>query len=248
MIDVLLARGGFSDDTALLRLHHAADLSVRTVEASLAGVGLDDVAPTRRSAPACVLFCASGDLTPVDPRVIASLTDLSEARLDVMFVGCVRLAHGAPGWSQAVSRLLAAGAQDVISLHDEPLELMARIAAKVRRVRREREAAGEILPASIEHRPHVDVRRRELVGPGGRVELTAKEATVLEALAMTDGVVPRDALAATLWTGRWSGTPKAIDMHIANLRRKLPQACGDAWRIETVRGAGFVLTPSGEAA
>ena len=58
MTDVLLARGGFGDDTTLLRLHQAADLSVRTVAGSLVDICSDHVAPTHRSAPACVLFAA----------------------------------------------------------------------------------------------------------------------------------------------------------------------------------------------
>lgn len=33
-----------------------------------------------------------------------------------------------------------------------------------------------------------------------------------------------------------------VDMHIAKLRPKLRVATGGQWQIETVRGAGFVLT------
>lgn len=247
MTDVLLARGGFTDDTGLLRLHHAADLSVRTVGTSLIGVGSHDIAPAHREAPACVLFCAAGERGGLDGSVLATLERLSRQHPSVGFVGCVSLRHGDSGWAQAVSHLMTAGAEEVVSLHCEPLELMARVVARVRRVRRERQAGGTTPALAAGRRPRIDPGRRELVGSGGRVELTAKEVTVLEALATADGVVAREALAASLWTGRWSGTPKAIDMHIANLRRKLPQACGDAWRIDTVRGAGFVLTQTEEA-
>lgn len=242
MTDVLLARGGFTDDTGLLRLHHASDLSVRTVGTSLVGVGSHDIAPPHRVAPACVLFCAADERGSLDGQVLATLERLSGEHPSVGFVGCVPLRHGDADWAQAVARLMTSGAEEVVSLHSEPLELMARVAARVRRVRRERRATDPLSSSDVERRPHIDVGRRELVGSDGRVELTAKEVTVLEALAAADGVVAREALAASLWTGRWSGTPKAIDMHIANLRRKLPQACGDSWRIDTVRGAGFVLT------
>lgn len=248
MTDVLLARGGFTDDTGLLRLHHAADLSVRTVGTSLTGVSAYDIAPFHRMPPACVLFSAGTEHDDLDGQVLRTLELLSAQHPWTAFVACVTSRHGAVGWAAAVSRLLASGADEVVSLHDEPLELMARLAARVRRVRHQRPTEGVTWTSGRAHRPRLDVERRELVGAGGRVELTAKEVTVLGALAAADGVVARDALAASLWTGHWSGTPKAIDMHIANLRRKLPQACGDTWRIDTVRGAGFVLTQTEDAA
>ena len=238
MTDVLLARGGFGDDTTLLRLHQAADLSVRTVAGSLVDICSDHVAPTHRSAPACVLFAAGRAGEPLDADVLEALCRLTERHPKTAFVAAVAFGDATAQRSGVVAQLLLAGADDVVLLDGDPAELGARVAARVRRVTRER---GEALTASA--RPWVDVRRREAVGGRGRVELTAKEAMVLEMLTASDGVVLRDDIGAALWTGHWSGTPKAIDMHVANLRRKLPHVCGEAWRIETVRGAGFVLAP-----
>lgn len=238
MTDVLLVRGGFGDDTALLRLHQAADLSVRTVAGTLVDLRPDHVAPAHRSAPACVLFAAGGEGTPVDHDVLEALGRLADEHADTAFVAGVEFDGAATGQAEVVAQLLQAGADDVVLLDGDPVELAARVAARVRRVTRER---GEAFVSSA--RPWVDVRRRELVGIYGRVELTAKEAMVLEMLTTSDGVVLRGDIGAALWTGHWSGTPKAIDMHVANLRRKLPRVCGDAWRIETVRGAGFVFAP-----
>ena len=87
-----------------------------------------------------------------------------------------------------------------------------------------------------------DAARRELVGASGRAVMTAKEAIVMGVLVGRDDVVSRAEFEAALWTGQWRGTPKAVDMHIAKLRPKLRVATGGQWQIETVRGAGFVLT------
>ena len=63
-----------------------------------------------------------------------------------------------------------------------------------------------------------------------------------------DDVVSRAEFEAALWTGQWRGTPKAVDMHIAKLRPKVRATTGGQWQIETVRGAGFVLTPCPDGA
>ncbi|WP_040015138.1 hypothetical protein, partial [Dermacoccus sp. Ellin185] len=55
MNDVLVARGGFGDDTALMRMSHAAHLSVRTVEGTLETVTPESVG----TATACIVFAAN---------------------------------------------------------------------------------------------------------------------------------------------------------------------------------------------
>jgi DNA-binding response OmpR family regulator len=54
-------------------------------------------------------------------------------------------------------------------------------------------------------------------------------------------VVQREAIFRELWGGEWYGSPKAIDVHVAALRRKL----GDAAWIETSRSVGFRLREPG---
>ena len=42
-----------------------------------------------------------------------------------------------------------------------------------------------------------------------------------------------------VWDEHWSGATKTLDVHVANLRRKLADA-GDRWdRISTLRGYGY---------
>ena len=94
---------------------------------------------------------------------------------------------------------------------------------------------------SQQPRPVLNVDRRVLTGPNGSAQLTAKEALVMHLLVEASGVVLRQQLAQAIWTQGWEGTPKAIDMHVANLRKKLRDVTGGAWRITAIRGAGFVL-------
>lgn len=247
MTDVLLARGDFADDTALLRLHHAAGLSVRTVEAPLAGLDSAQIASSRRSRPACIVFAVGDGRSLVTGGVLDAVARLRAQNPDLGFLGVIdgAAAIDDADRSRANASVLDAGADDVVRLDLPPCELAARVTAVVRRARRMQGASASSLSAGDAQRPAVDASRRELVGGRACVSLTAKESTLMSALIGCQGVVARSDLGAQLWTGTWSGTAKAIDMHVSNLRRKLVAASGDQWRIETVRGVGFTLVDAG---
>lgn len=248
MTDVLLARGGFVDDTALLRVHHDAGLEVRTVGASVAELSAADIAPEARSGAAVVVFSVRLVDGQVPGHVAENLAELSAAFPNVGFLAVLESVDAGAARVRASVTLYEAGADDVFSLRLDPVELSARVCACVRKVRRRgripapvvRPGAGRQTDSSPS-RPMVDPDRRELRGSAGTVALTGKELIILSTLVSSGGVVRREHLGDLLWTGQWSGTRKAIDMHVANLRRKLPQACAQEWRIETVRGEGFVL-------
>ena len=73
------------------------------------------------------------------------------------------------------------------------------------------------------------------------IPLTAKEFEILTLLLRNaDRIVSRETLAREVWNGMRRATPmdNVIDVHIANLRRKLRD---DQRLIRTVRGVGFVL-------
>ena len=88
----------------------------------------------------------------------------------------------------------------------------------------------------------VDVPARLARLDGRELELTPREFELLALLASRPGVVvERDAIFRELWGGEWYGSPKAIDVHVAALRRKL----GDPAWIETSRSVGFRLRDPG---
>jgi DNA-binding response OmpR family regulator len=74
-----------------------------------------------------------------------------------------------------------------------------------------------------------------------QVELTTIEFGILRELVRAQGAtVSRPQLLENVWGTRWYGPSKTIDVHVANLRRKL----GDPGVVETVRGVGYRLRGS----
>lgn len=221
---------------------------MRTVETALDGVRFGDIAPAHRPASACVIFCGV-DETGVPARTLGALRRLCEAHPEVAFLAVLDTTQeNVERRTCDVVDLLQAGADDVVSFCLDPVEFSARISVAVRRARRHADAVeGRTSESGEGGRPthsadlSLDACRRELVGTLARVPLTAKETQIMRMLLIWDGVVRRENLGELLWTGPWSGTKKAIDMHVANLRRKLREAAGENWQIVTVRGAGFML-------
>jgi DNA-binding response OmpR family regulator len=72
------------------------------------------------------------------------------------------------------------------------------------------------------------------------LELRPKELELLAALVGSAGeAVRREQLMDDVWDEHWHSSTKTLDVHVANLRRKLADA-GDRWdRIATLRGFGY---------
>ena len=76
---------------------------------------------------------------------------------------------------------------------------------------------------------------------GKVVELTAVEFEVLEKLLRAAGrITTREELSREVLGRSPSPFDRSIDMHISNLRKKLGHQSGDAERIKTVRGVGYI--------
>jgi len=77
---------------------------------------------------------------------------------------------------------------------------------------------------------------------GAAVELTALEFDLLAALAREPGIVlRRTTLLERLWGLDFTADDHMVDVHIANLRRKLGDDPARPRFIETVRGVGYRL-------
>ena len=126
---------------------------------------------------------------------------------------------------------LELGADDYVTKPFSPRELAARIKAVLRRteapVDAEMLTLGDVL---------VSRDAREVTVAGRPVELTAKEFELLAYLAAHAGkVVSRDTLLDRVWGMSYEGGTRTVDVHVAQLRRKL----GRPELIRTVRGAGY---------
>ena len=126
------------------------------------------------------------------------------------------------------------GADDYVPKPFSPRELEARIRAILRRAEpRSSEdvvlSAGEIVLRRDSHDVTVD---------GEAVQLTAKEFDLLTCFLEHQGIVlSRERLLDIVWGMSYPGGTRTVDMHVAQLRRKL----GDAEAIHTIRGAGYKL-------
>jgi DNA-binding response OmpR family regulator len=142
---------------------------------------------------------------------------------------------------------LTVGADDYLVKPFSPRELVARVKAMLRRPRpnpasepteRTAPAAPAAAPAGLE----LDAARRSVHVDGQPVELTALEFNVLAVLAREPGVVvSRQALLDAAWGPEYVADDHLVDVHIANLRRKLADDPAKPRFVETVRGVGYRL-------
>ena len=111
----------------------------------------------------------------------------------------------------------------------------------------ERSAAGAWPGVAHAAGGGIRLRGTTLHGPGRAVALSVAEARLLEMLLYNAGrVTSREALFYRLWGRLPAGRSRAIDVHVAALRRKTRIACGDVARgggptITAVRGEGYLL-------
>ena len=126
---------------------------------------------------------------------------------------------------------LEVGADDYVTKPFSPRELVARMKAVLRRAEPQ-ESKEQLALADVV----ADRQTREAYVDGSRVELTTKEFDLLAYFLANPGVVlSREVLLDRVWGVTYPGGTRTVDVHVAQLRRKLsrPQL------VRTVRGAGY---------
>ena len=141
---------------------------------------------------------------------------------------------------------LELGADDYLPKPCNPRELVARLKAILRRTKSHLNISSNAsfnidLPElgcfSVEH------QARRVLLAGQEIKLTATEFDLLESLInQPDTTLSKQELSIQVLGKPLSSYDRSLDMHISNLRKKLPPPIAAA--IDTIRGIGYRYTPS----
>lgn len=145
---------------------------------------------------------------------------------------------------------LELGADDYLAKPFNDRELVARMRAILRRIappvrlaEQEKNAQVEIHNTQLQFTGiELHSGRQQAFYQGNNLDLTATEFALLQLFVRNPGeVLTRESLSLEILGKRLTPYDRAIDMHISNLRRKLPEKDdGSPW-FKALRGKGYLL-------
>ncbi len=135
---------------------------------------------------------------------------------------------------------LEIGADDYVTKPFSTSELVSRVRAILRR--RQLDRAGAVAATRHVGAIRIDFSRHTVDVDGRRVGLTPSEFNLLALLTSEPGrVFTRTQIMEHLWQTPHVGDPRACDVHVSNLRRKIERDHRHPDRIVTVRELGYKL-------
>jgi DNA-binding response OmpR family regulator len=129
------------------------------------------------------------------------------------------------------------GADDFLMKPFSGRELVARVEALLRRPRTDQTEGLPRVFGELVLDPH----SREVTVAGSPVELTRIEFDLLETMSANPRLVfTRQQLLDKVWGPNWFGDDHVVDVHVANLRKKIDAGAEKSW-VRTVRGVGYSM-------
>jgi DNA-binding response OmpR family regulator len=165
------------------------------------------------------------------PEVASSIRSSANARLPIIFLT-------ARSSEADVVRGLDAGGDDYVVKPAKRHELLARVAAVLRRFGLEVGAGGhfEVPPYRI------DPNRQRIAFGDRDIELTPREFELASFLFRRHGrIVSRDALLENVWNMNATVSTRTVDTHVSRLRKKLDLNGEHGWRLSAVYQHGYRL-------
>ena len=130
------------------------------------------------------------------------------------------------------------GADDYITKPFSVLELIARINAALRRIKRGRNIPEIVKIGDLE----INFRKYNARKRGKEIELSAREFEIMKYFVERhDELVTRDDLLNQVWGYNTFPNTRTVDAHIARLRRKIEDRPDEPEKIITVYGLGYKL-------
>jgi len=135
---------------------------------------------------------------------------------------------------------LEMGADDYVTKPCEPRVLLARVRTLLRRSANEPRLDHDLI---VVGGLCIDLAERTVTWRGEPIELSGGEFNLLVVLARNAGVVlNRDRILQQLRGIEFNGTDRSVDVAISKLRRKFDDNAGEARKIKTVWGKGYLFS------